>query len=52
MTLSNQTLWLGAIYEMTLAGLSSVRFVTWQTAVALRLGGSGQLWRAFFRRIE
>ena len=42
MTLSNQTLWLGAIYEMTLAGLSSVRFVTWQTAVALRLGGSGQ----------
>ena len=27
-------------------------FVTWQTAVALRLGGSGQLWRALFRRIE
>ena len=32
---SNQSLLLGAIYEMTSAGLSSVRFVTWRPAVAL-----------------
>ena len=35
MNFPNQMLLLGAIYEMTLAGLSSVGFVTWRPAVAL-----------------
>ena len=34
MTLSNQSLLLGAIYEMTLAGLSGVRFATGGLALA------------------
>ena len=34
MTFSNQSLLLGAIYEMTLAGLSSARFAIWQPAFA------------------
>ena len=40
---SNHSLLLGAIYEMTSAGLSSVRFVTWRPAVALILERLGQL---------
>ena len=40
---SNQSLLLGAIYEMTLAGLSSVGFVTWRPAVALILERLEQL---------
>ena len=40
---SNQSLLLGAIYEMTSAGLSSVRFVTWRPAVALTWERLGQL---------
>ena len=40
---SNRSLLLGAIYEMTLAGLSSVRFVTWRPAVALILERLEQL---------
>ena len=43
MNFSNQSLLLGAIYEMTSAGLSSVRFVTWRPAVALILERLGQL---------
>ena len=34
---------LGAIYEMTSAGLSSVRFVVWRPAVALILERLEQL---------
>ena len=44
MNFSNQSLLLGAIYEMTSAGLSSVRFVTWQQpAFALTWKVYGQL---------
>ena len=43
MNFPNQMLLLGAIYEMTLAGLSSVRFVTWRPAVALILERLEQL---------
>ena len=43
MNFSNQSLLLGAIYEMTSAGLSSVRFVTWRPAVALTWKVYGQL---------
>ena len=43
MNFSNQSLLLGAIYEMTSAGLSSVRFVTWRPAVALILERLEQL---------
>ena len=41
-----------AFMDLPWRACPSYWFVTWQTAVALRLGGSGQLWRAFFRRIE
>jgi hypothetical protein len=44
---SNRSLLLGAIYEMTLAGLSSVRFVAWQPVFALILEKLGQLREAF-----
>ena len=47
MNFSNQSLLLGAIYEMTSAGLSSVRFVTWRPAVALILERLEQLREAF-----
>ena len=43
MNFPNQMLLLGAIYEMTLAGLSSVGFVTWRPAVALILERLEQL---------
>jgi hypothetical protein len=43
MNFSNQSLLLGAIYEMTSAGLSSVGFVTWRPAVALTWKVYGQL---------
>ena len=43
MNFPSQMLLLGAIYEMTLAGLSSVRFVTWRPAVALILERLEQL---------
>jgi hypothetical protein len=43
MNFSNHSFLLGAIYEMTLAGLSSVGFVTWRPAVALILERLEQL---------
>ncbi len=43
MNFPNQMLLLGAIYEMTLAGLSSVGFVAWRPAVALILERLEQL---------
>jgi len=52
MNFSNQSV-VGHLYEIALVWVGSgFWFVTWQTAVALRLGGSGQLWRAFFRRMN
>ena len=43
MNFSNHSFLLGAIYEMTSAGLSSVRFVVWRPAVALILERLEQL---------
>ena len=52
MNFSNQSLLLGAIYEMTSAGLSSVRFVTWRPAVALTWESLWAIAGSSFRRVE
>ncbi len=49
---SNQSLLLGAIYEMTSAGLSSVRFVTWRPAVALTWESLWAIAGSSFRRVD
>jgi len=52
MNFSNQSLLLGAIYEMTSAGLSSVRFVTWRPAVALTWENLWAIAGSSFRRVD
>ena len=43
MNFSNQSLWLGCLYEMPRRVRSGGRFVTWQPAFALILEKLGQL---------
>ncbi len=52
MNFSNHSFLLGAIYEMTSAGLSSVRFVTWRPAVALTWESLSAIAGSSFRRVD
>lgn len=52
MNFPNQMLLLGAIYEMTLAGLSSVGFVTWRPAIALTVATLRAVAGSSFRRVD
>ena len=52
MNFSNQSLLLGAIYEMTLASLSSVRFATGGLALARTWESLRAIAGNLFRRID
>ena len=52
MNLSNHTLWLGCLYEMTLASLSSVRFATGGLALARTWESLRAIAGNLFRRID